>query len=50
MSDIKEQFIEKLDGSEWMSKDVRRLGIQKGGVFSRLQSNLLFLISPFPSP
>ena len=46
MSDIKEEFIEKLDRSEWMSKDVRKLGIQKGGVFPQLQSNLQFLISP----
>lgn len=30
ISDIKAQFIKKLRGAEWMSKDVRDLGIQKG--------------------
>ena len=30
VSDIKEQFVEKLNGAEWMSRDVRKLGIQKG--------------------
>jgi endothelin-converting enzyme len=29
VSDIKEQFVEKLDVAHWMSKDVRKLGIQK---------------------
>lgn len=50
VSDIKEQFVEKLEAAEWMSKDVRKLGIQKGIVFSRSQPNLLFLISSLPSP
>lgn len=27
---IKEQFIQKLKRAEWMSKDVRKLGIEKG--------------------
>ena len=30
VSDIKVQFIKKLKGAEWMSKDVRDLGIEKG--------------------
>lgn len=30
VSDIKAQFIRKLRGAEWMSKDVRDLGIEKG--------------------
>lgn len=30
VSDIKVQFIEKLKRAEWMSKDVRDLGIEKG--------------------
>ena len=30
VSDIKVQFIKKLGGAEWMSKDVRDLGIKKG--------------------
>jgi len=30
VSNIKEQFIKKLDASEWMSKDVRQLAIDKG--------------------
>jgi hypothetical protein len=34
VSDIKEQFVEKLDAAHWMSKDVRKLGIQKGVVLS----------------
>ncbi|KAK3170763.1 hypothetical protein OEA41_002845 [Lepraria neglecta] len=29
VSDIKAQFIKKLKGAEWMSKDVRKLGIEK---------------------
>lgn len=45
MSDIKEQFVEKLDAAEWMSKEVRKLGIQKGVVFPRAQHMLPFLIS-----
>lgn len=30
VSDIKVQFIKKLRGAEWMSKEVRDLGIEKG--------------------
>ena len=30
VSDIKVQFIKKLGGAEWMSKDVRYHGIEKG--------------------
>ena len=30
VSDIKAQFIKKLSEAEWMSKDVRDLGIEKG--------------------
>ena len=30
VSEIKVQFIKKLKGAEWMSKDVRELGIEKG--------------------
>ena len=30
VSDIKAQFVEKLRGAEWMSKNVRDLGIEKG--------------------
>ena len=30
VSDIKNQFVEKLKVAKWMSKDVRNLGIQKG--------------------
>ena len=30
VSEIKVQFIKKLRGAEWMSKDVRDLGIKKG--------------------
>ena len=30
VSDIKVQFIKTLRGAEWMSKDVRDLGIEKG--------------------
>ena len=30
VSDIKAQFIKKLHGAGWMSKDVRKLGIEKG--------------------
>ena len=30
MSDIKNQFIKKLSAAEWMSEDVRKLGIDKG--------------------
>lgn len=30
VSDIKVQFIKRLRGAEWMSKDVRDLGIEKG--------------------
>ena len=30
VSEIKVQFIKKLEGAEWMSKDVRELGIEKG--------------------
>ena len=30
VSDIKSQFIEKLKEAKWMSKDVRKLGIEKG--------------------
>ena len=30
VSDIKAQFIKKLREAEWMSKDVRGLGIEKG--------------------
>lgn len=32
VSDIKEQFIKKLDAAEWMSEDVRKLGIKKGSI------------------
>lgn len=48
VSDIKEQFVEKLDAAEWMSKDVRKLGIQKGAVLPQLLPKLLFLISFYP--
>lgn len=30
VSDIKSQFIKKLKKADWMSKDVRKLGIEKG--------------------
>ena len=30
VADIREQYIKKLDAAEWMSKDVRELGIEKG--------------------
>lgn len=30
VSDIKYQFIKKLKEAEWMSRDVRELGIEKG--------------------
>ena len=30
VSDIKEQFVKKLQKAEWMSEEVRRLGIEKG--------------------
>ena len=30
VSDIKDQFIKKLQVTEWMSKDVRQKGIEKG--------------------
>ena len=30
VSEIKVQFIKKLRSAEWMSKDVRELGIEKG--------------------
>ena len=33
MSDIKNQFIKKLSAAEWMSENVRQLGIQKGMFF-----------------
>ena len=36
VSDIKEQFVDKLDAAEWMSKDVRKLGIRKGAVLPQL--------------
>lgn len=29
VSDIKEQFIKKLNAAEWMTKDVRKLGVEK---------------------
>lgn len=32
VSDVKDQFIKKLDASEWMSEDVRQLAIDKGMV------------------
>ena len=34
VSDIKVQFIKKLRGAEWMSKEVRDLGIEKGASYS----------------
>lgn len=30
VSDIKDQFIKKLRGAEWMSEEVRDLGVEKG--------------------
>ena len=30
VTDIKGQFIQKLRGAEWMSKEVRDLGVEKG--------------------
>lgn len=48
VSDIKEQFIDKLDAAEWMSKDVRKLGIRKGAVLPQLLPKLLFLIAFYP--
>ena len=30
VSDIKSQFVKKLKEAKWMSKDVRKLGIEKG--------------------
>lgn len=41
VSDIKEQFVKKLDAAEWMSKDVRKLGIEKGIISSQRQAKLL---------
>lgn len=43
VSDIKVQFVKKLTGAKWMSKDVRDLGIEKGGrpfLLNKLQSRI----------
>ena len=34
VSEIKVQFIKKLSSAEWMGKDVRELGIEKGILLS----------------
>ena len=36
VSDIKEQFIKKLNAAAWMSKEVRELGIEKGDLHSSI--------------
>ena len=41
VSEIKVQFVKKLRSAEWMSKDVRELGIEKG-IFLFRDSNCLF--------
>ena len=43
VADIREQYIKKLDAAEWMSKDVRELGIEKG-IHSHLFSGSSFLV------
>ena len=41
VSGIKEQFIKKLNAAAWMSKDVRKLGIEKGDFHP---SNRVFVV------
>lgn len=38
VSDIKEQFIEKLHAAEWMSREIRKLGVEKGRPISFLDT------------
>ena len=42
VSEIKVQFIKKLSSAEWMSKDVRELGIEKGIFLSKKAIASLF--------
>lgn len=44
VSGIKEQFIKKLNAAAWMSKDVRKLGIEKGNFHPPSRVIIVWLI------